>query len=842
MTEETNISAQDHSVGVGGDVHGNVNIYHGVPPTPGGEPYVPPTPPDSDELPLPGTLPPGSRMPFPRNALFTGREADLRALAQTLSPAPTVSAPPSVLVMQVVQGMGGVGKTQLAVEFAYRYGRFFHGVHWINAQQPGLLEAEVAACGLEMGLTPWPETLPEQLALTLKVWATGGPRLVIFDNLEDPAPAGAWIARLSQTPCRVLITARRAAWPPHLKLHPLRLDCFTPEESRAFLRGHFAGQRRDPDNALDALHERLGGLPLALELAGRYLAALPRLTIPAYLKQLDAALAHPSMQHWRFADGNPTGHDLSLAATFAVSWERVQDPAARELFALAGWCAPNTPIPCELLERAAGLKAETCDAALHDLRTLGLLETENAIHPLLAEFARGMGGRERESGGTADVARLTDALTTLTYQANETGLPAAFAPLRPHVETLAPAAEAAGLKQASTLWNNLGYYLDMLADLAGARAAFERALRIDEAVYGPEHPEVARDVNNLGGVLYALGDLAGARAAFERALRIDEAVYGPDHPTVARDVNNLGGVLYALGDLAGARAACERALHIDEAVYGPEHPTVARDVNNLGSVLRALGDLAGARAACERALRIDEAVYGPDHPEVATAVNNLGRVLQDLGDLAGARAACERALRIWEVSSGPEHPNVATVVNSLGRVLHDLGDLAGAQAAFERALRIDEAVYGPEHPKVATAVNNLGLVLRDLGDLAGARAAFERALRIDEAVYGPEHPKVATAVNNLGLVLQDLGDLAGARAAFERALRIWEASLGPEHSQVATAVNNLGGVLYALGDLAGARAACERALRILEDSQLPKDHPYMVSLKNKLMMLQFKQG
>jgi len=446
MTEETNISAQDHSVGVGGDVYGNVIIYHGVLPTPGGEPYVPPTPPDSDELPLPGTLPPGSRMPFPRNALFTGREADLRALAQTLSPAPTVSAPPSVLVMQVVQGMGGVGKTQLAVEFAYRYGRFFHGVHWINAQQPGLLEAEVVACGLEMGLTPWPETLPEQLALTLKVWATGGPRLVIFDNLEDPAPARAWIAQLSQTPCRVLITARRAAWPPDLGLHPLRLDCFTPEESRAFLRGHFAGQRRDPDDALDALHERLGGLPLALELAGRYLAAHPRLTIPAYLKQLDAALAHPSMQHWRFADGNPTGHDLSLAATFAVSWERVQDPAARELFALAGWCAPNTPIPCELLEHAAGLKAETCDAALHDLHTLGLLEEGNAIHPLLAEFARETSKREREeeSGGTADVARLADALATFTYQARETGLPAAFAPLRPHVETLAPAAEAAG--------------------------------------------------------------------------------------------------------------------------------------------------------------------------------------------------------------------------------------------------------------------------------------------------------------------------------------------------------------------------------------------------------------
>ncbi len=396
--------------------------------------------------------------------------------------------------------------------------------------------------------------------------------------------------------------------------------------------------------------------------------------------------------------------------------------------------------------------------------------------------------------------------------------------------------------EVATVVNNLGSVLQDLGDLAGARAAFERALRIDEAVYGPDHPNVAIRVNNLGRVLRALGDLAGARAAYERALRIDEAIYGPEHPEVATDVNNLGGVLYALGDLAGAQAACERALRIDEAVYGPDHPAIATAVNNLGSVLQELGDLAGARAAFERALRIDEAIYGPEHPQVAAAVNNLGSVLQDLGDLAGARAAYERALQIWEVSLGPEHPNVARAVNNLGLVLHALGDLAGARAACERALRIDEAVYGPEHPEVARDVNNLGSVLHALGDLAGARAACERALCIDEAIYGPEHPKVATDVNNLGGVLRALGDLAGARAACERALWIDEAAYGPDHPNVAIRLNNLGLVLYTLGDLAGARAAFERALQILENSQLPKDHLYMVSLKNNLMKLQFKQG
>ena len=96
-----------------------------------------------------------------------------------------------------------------------------------------------------------------------------------------------------------------------------------------------------------------------------------------------------------------------------------------------------------------------------------------------------------------------------------------------------------------------------------------------------DHPAVARDVNNLGGVLQDLGELAKARKCLERALKIDEKVYGPDHPTVARDVNNLGLVLRDLGELAEVRKCFERALKIDEKVYGPDHPTVARDVNNL---------------------------------------------------------------------------------------------------------------------------------------------------------------------------------------------------------------------------------------------------------------------
>jgi tetratricopeptide (TPR) repeat protein len=834
-------------------------------------PYEPPTPPPPDTLADPGPLPPGSRLPHARNALFTGREAELLHLARAY----LHEEKGGVLVGQVAQGSGGWGKTQLAVEFAHRYGRYFSGVHWINAADPAGIAAEVVACGEAMALQPWPERQDERVAHALHAWRQGR-RLVVLDNLEYLAAGRDWVGRLSGLGVCVLVTSRRTDWPADLGLSPLRVPLFTPEESREFLRRR---ERLDrfSDGELDALATRLGHLPLVLELAARYLEVHRALSLDTYLARLADIWEHPAMQGWQKELGNPTQHDLDLQATFAVSWEQVGDPAAQRMFHAAGYLAPNEPIPAELLAGAAGVEDEAADAALDALVSLSLLQRDDAasapsIHPLLAEYSRALPGMAEM------LPTLAQTIEWASNQALESGWPARYAPYRPHLEAVAVAAEGAGLERAGALWNslgrvlrdlgdpvgvraaleqalaigervygpehptvavrlnNLGLVLQDLGDLAGARAAYERALAIDERAHGPDHPEVAADINNLGGVLQELGDLAGARAALERALAIGERVYGPDHPTVAIRVNNLGSVLQDLGDLAGARAAFERALAIDEWVYGPDHPQVAIRVNNLGSVLQELGDVAGARTAFERALAIDERVYGPDHPQVATIVNNLGSVLQELGDLAGARAALERALAIGERVYGPDHPTVAIRVNNLGSVLQDLGDLAGARAAFERALAIDERVHGPDHPEVAIRVNNLGSVLREQGDLSGARAAFERALAIGERVHGPDHPNVAIRVNNLGGVLRALGDLPGARAAFERALAIGERVYGPDHPTVAACVNNLGSVLHGLGDVAGARVAFERALAILV-ARLPADHQYIVSLRAALAAL-----
>ncbi len=698
----------------------------------------------TSDTPSIGDLPLGSYLPFSPNPLFTGRVEDLRKLADAL----VNHATTGTVITQAITGMGGLGKTQLAVEFAYRYGNQFQGVHWLNLADPTTLDSEIASCGQKMGLDNWPDDQPSQVTLTEFTWKAQGLRLLILDNFEDVAHANDVLPRFRHSSIRILVTSRRSDWLPTTGLNPILLELFSPTESLDFLKRSLL-KRKDNDADLNTLSERLGHLPLALELASRYLNGHARLSVFEYLAQTKEALEHASMNAWKkdVLGLTPTQHDTSLLSTFALSWLALKDETAQKMFQSAGYLAPNTAIPLEIFEKTFEILSEQCDEALTLLYGLGLLresETQPTIHPLLAEYACGLSKKN-----TKILEILAKTLATLSREALDTGLPARFDSIKPHIPVLAQYAENEKMEFAGELWNSYGYHLHMIADYSGARAAYERGIKIFEENLGKDHQNVATLVNNLGLVMKVQGDLVGSRAAYERALKIFEENLGKDHPNVATLVNNLGGVMSAQGDLAGARAAYERALKIFEANLGEDHPNVATLVNNLGLVMQDQGNLVSAQAAYERALKIDEASFGSNHPKVAIRVNNLGNVMQEQGDLVGARSAFERAIKIWEANLGTEHPQVAIGVNNLGTVMKAQGDLAGARAAYEQALKIDEANFGSDHPNVATDVNNLGSVMKAQGDLIGARAAYERALAIFKKFLLPDHPNIKLAQGNL---------------------------------------------------------------------------------------------
>jgi hypothetical protein len=536
---------------------------------------TPPKPSPSAPARPSGPLPPGSRMPYLRNPAFTGRGDVLLALSRLLVDE-THRAP----LVQSVQGMTGIGTTQLAVELAYRFGYFFHSVHWIDGSRPEGIGAEIAACGAAMELSDWPDALPAQIARTLREWQRPVLRLLVLDNIDDVAAAQVWLEQLASGSLRLLITTSRDDWPAEV-----RLEVFQPDESRELLRRHVS-EDRIADADLDRLADRVGHLPLALDLVGRYLARQPQVTTSGYLRRL-ASLERRL--------GTPRGKVARPSAVLGLSLSEIEKRAARRLFLAAGYCAPDEPIPTEVFRRVGGLGQADCDKELATLVDLGLLMPGRSgigpmIQPLVARFARmaarsdGAGaeddGEDGEGEGTSVLADLADVLGMLTYQATQADILASGL-LRPHLETAAMAADGAGLEQASMLWNNLGYYRKMTGDYAGARTVFERALARNEALHGPAHPSVALDLNNLGLVLQDQGDLRGARVLIERALGIDRQVLGERHLAVASDLTNLAGVLQDQGDRAGAQEMFRRALAIFEDTLPADHPYVEIARQNL---------------------------------------------------------------------------------------------------------------------------------------------------------------------------------------------------------------------------------------------------------------------
>ncbi len=681
-----------------------------------------------DALPPVGPLPAGSVMPFLHNPDFVGREDELKSLYEKLNAGVSVSLGQTA----AATGLGGIGKTQLAVEFVYRYGRRFDGgVFWLDMSEPANIPNEISLCGGIKGMNlPGFDSLSlgDQVAAVMKEWQGSRRRLVVFDNVEQLEIVDEW--RQATEGTRTLITTRIDSEDHRWRgrgIETISVNTLPRDRSLELLCQGMDDTPDDPDErqAADDICELLGDLPLAIHLAGAYLSIYKHaVSMREYLEELRSqpVLTNPALVD-EIRDPSPTRHLQNVAATFETSYNRLDqendaDALAARLFHLTSHFAPVSILQ-ELLTQALKMdKDKAADRrkvadAVNRLCELGLVKVEEGgrvwIHRLLREFAHLHPADGQEVSEAAE--DVWEAIGDFASEVNKLGLPA---PLRQAVEHLRHAAQAAQVReseQAGRLYNSLGYHLKEIADFDSAKENYQRAIEIGEAVYGKDHPNMAAAINNLGDVLQDLGDFDGAKENFQRAIEIDEAVYGKDHPDVARAINNLGSALQDLGDLDGAKENFQRAIEIGEAVYGKDHPSVATCVNNLGSVLKTLGDLDGAKENFQRALEIDEAVYGKDHPNVARDVNNLGDVLQDLGDLDGAKKNYQRALEIDEAVYGKDHPNVARDVNNLGLVLHAIGDLDGAKENFQRALDIFERRLGADHPSTRTVRENLGLLL-----------------------------------------------------------------------------------------------------------------------------------
>ena len=675
-------------------------------------------------------------LPYPSlGTLFKGRDALLAALRESLSRAKTGRA--AAIVGKALHGLGGVGKTRLAVEYAWQHVEDYSALLFVTADAPDALRRNLAAlCGPELLDLP-EQSAPEEskrVAAVLR-WLQNNPGwLLILDNLDTPAAAAAGEQLLASLHGGdVLLTSRLADWSGSVEA--LALDLLPLDASRDFLLERTDARRRktadDPTQAT-TLATELDRLALALEQAGAYIAQ-QRLSFTSYL------------QAWRdhrekvieWFDERLMQYPRSVAVTWQTSVDQLSEPARRLLHRLA-WFAPD-PIPESLLEVfVAGEDNAEVDRhdALAELETYSLVTRAAdaptfSVHRLVQDVTRRTLRNDTNHRALNEALRWANAAFVGDPQDVRTW--PALDPLVSHARAVAEHADGNGIADPTgRLMNQLGVLLEGKALHADAESLYRQALEIDEASYGPEHPDVARDLNNLAGLLQATNRLADAEPLFRRVVKIFEASLGANHPNVATALNNLAELLRATNRLADAETLYRRALKIDEASYGPEHPTLAIRLNNLAGLLQATNRLADAEPLRRRVVKIFEASLGADHPNVATALNNLAGLLQATNRLADAEPLYRRALKIDEASYGPEHPDVATDLNNLAELLRATNRLADAEPLSRRSVEIIlkfKRNTGHEHPHLKAAFDNYESLLKAMGKTEAEIQATMEALR-----------------------------------------------------------------------------------------------------------------
>ncbi len=685
------------------------------------------------EVPEHSGLPRLHTVPWSLNRYFVGRTSELLALADQLkNGGPTATGQSPVII-----GLGGQGKTQLAVEFAYRFGSWFPGgVFWLNLSDPALVPLAIAACGpilypTDTGFRLRP--LLEQVALVSSAWMSPLPRLLIFDNCENETLLDSWAPKGGG--CRLLITSRRASWSSSRGITKSPLVQLSRSESVALLQKH----RRDLEldsSGLDAIANELGDFPLALELAGSYLTRYQNEEFgapEAYLDELRSAniLTHISLaangSQASECDKTMTGHEKNVARTFEVSLRRLQidnstDTLARELFLRIAWLAPGEPIPRHLLKMCAGIAEDDTTGryrfadALDRLINLALIEAASqgrgtvVVHRLLAAFAR-LQGRH------AEIARHKIEYTLATesdrlVRESETLMLGSW---EPHLTAVAIAAQEHESEAHVSLINAAASYNTLIGNYEASRDMLLNTIRDVEVKIGPGAYQLASLYGNLGIVYSELGKLSCAEAAHRTQLSIvTQAPGGPYDFEVAQIYNNLGNVQFLNGDFVDAEGSFNQSLKIKCKMVPPSSREIGVTLSNLGAAQLKLGKSLIAMRTLERALAMKVEAFGSDHLEVALTKTNLGVTYYAHGHLTRADIYQTEALAVYEKYMGRNHLKVAGILCNRGAVRYALGKLREAQSDYARSVSIYRAKLDDEYPRIRDLLQWLRMIDKQL--------------------------------------------------------------------------------------------------------------------------------
>jgi tetratricopeptide (TPR) repeat protein len=719
-------------------------------------------------MPIAGGLP-------PRNSRFVGREELLARLRAHLATGPVVLLPGAA------NPLGGTGRTQLAVEYAYRYADTYDLVWWIPAEQTAGTRAALSGLAEHLGL---PETgdVDRTLAAVRDALSRGEPFrnwLVVFEDANRPEDIRSY---LPSGAGHVLITSRNPRWSAEVA-QALPVGVFDRADSVDLLRS------RAPELSVadaEKLAECLGDVPMALELA-----AGSRRPVRDYEARA-AELTFPS--------------PIRVAWGLAADDLRAADPAAfalLELCAFLGsapiswrllWGARTLPLPAGL---AATVRIERrLKAALRLIGRHGLAELDPpgehlVVHPLV----RGMLGQELSSERHAALLGTVRAMLA----AADPGDPddpvtrARYAEITPHL--VHSDVLGAGAEEIRQLVVNCVRHHYARGDYESSRDLAAAAVARWRDSLGETDPQTLLASFHLANALRAVGRTAEARSLNEQTLRAQREVFGGDDESTLATANSAGADLRLRGHFEQARQLDADNLVRYRRLFGESFPTALRCANNLAADLRLLGDFRGARTLDEQTLRHRRAILAPGHPEILSSRAGLAFDLFGLGDYA---AAADLAV-VPAGTVGQDHPFALWVARFAAMAARRRGRPDAVELAGH-ALTLTRRRFGDLHVETLAAVVTLANAARAAGDHEQAHELLERAVVRYHSVLGDDHPFTLAVSAGLAGVVRATGRFGEARRIDEEVLSGLRRSVGSDHPFTLSCANGYATDLFGLGE------------------------------------------
>jgi hypothetical protein len=613
---------------------------------------------------LPGSLPRVWNIPA-RNAGFTGRDGLLVAVRERLLAGDKA-------VVQAFQGLGGVGKTQLAIEYAHRFAGAYDLAWWVDSEQGGLIGDQFATLGGALRCAEQGAGVEVVRAAVLGELRQRGRWLLVFDNAESPADVTGWLPGGGG---HVLITSRERRWAEIAA--PVEVDVLARAESVAILQGRVTGLG-EPD--ADQLAAQLGDLALAIAQAAGFMAETGT-AAGDYLGLLDTR----ARQILR--EGRPESYPASLAAATEVTADRLagDDPAAAQLASICAFLAAE-PIPLDLLTGAAAvLPGELAARAADPIawrqtlahlarRSLARIDQRGLVMHRLTQAIL----RDRLPPGEAAATRgYAEAILAAPDLGDGTdpGTWPGWAALMPHLLAADPAAtDSSDLRwQAS----HACWYLHARGDARRCHQLAEHLYEQWRERLGGDDPQTLSIAHTLASALGDLDRHADARDLDQDSLARERRLRGDDHPNTLHSASSLASDLRALGDVQAARDLDQDTLDRRRRVLGDDHPDTLRSAGNLAVDLYELGEMQAARDLDQDTLDRMRRVLGDDHPDTLTSASNLAVDLRELGEAQAARDLDQDTLDRRRRVLGDDHPDTRTSVSNLAadrRVLEEAGN------------------------------------------------------------------------------------------------------------------------------------------------------------------------